>query len=743
MKKLFITVFCLFAALAGTAAAAAAANDAPQIEKGWNLVSVPCDISVSDFKQKLGNDGFDVFTWDGSAYVAVEQMVRGKGYVLNNNAVLNPSSVCKEEVEAGDVTVELAAGWNLIGNPFHKAVTFSSAFGSAAGSITQIYESRGNKYVPVDKTDHIKPFRGYWVYAVDPVSITFVPEPDCDAVYVSTYPTDYYSNGQITVSYGKDTGFVLFASCFVNDEASSYPMYAKDITGDVEWIISDSAVVEHVSENNFTTLDTVGEAVITAEYMGMKSANSVKFTVRESNLYSLYIYPGAGYCDYDYNSYCLYVGESANIFAYAYYYNDWYSSEDVTSKVTWNVSDTSIASIDASGKLTGLAKGTVTVSAELEGIKSNEYVFTIKTVETVEPVVGPGGMKIAVTQAYYDDMGSILSNMGYVHSVLKPAQLSSPEVLSKFDAIFINCASGLKTIEAAQALKDFVNNGGELYMSDWAYIFLSKMFPESASFLGEVGNYGTTADAAITDAGLSAYMDGKTKTNIVYDLSGWVPIKSVSGDVTTYLTGNYSVYGNCSGSSGDDYSYNLTNCGPGPLMISLKYGEGRIVFTTFHNEANVSNDVKKILEYMALIPITGNLASANEEAIGGECDCGTQTDYLDTLDSGETRNVSISLTPDVENVIAVNGADGCDFVIEIYSPDGELYSSVNVGDNSEASLGRVAGRALFKTSSTGDDVALIKIPPGTAASGNWTYKIFGKNMPQSNTPLVVTIGEGK
>jgi hypothetical protein len=38
-----------------------------------------------------------------------------------------------------------------------------------------------------------------------------------------------------------------------------------------------------------------------------------------------------------------------------------------------------------------------------------------------------------------------------------------------------------------------------------------------------------------------------------------------------------------------------------PLCASFLYGSGRVVYTSFHNEAQISEDVQKLLEYIALI----------------------------------------------------------------------------------------------------------------------------------------------
>jgi len=72
-----------------TSAARVAASGPPAINAGWNLLSIPCDITVTDMKAKAGGAAFDVFTWTGESYSATDTMRRGYGYAINSGAKID------------------------------------------------------------------------------------------------------------------------------------------------------------------------------------------------------------------------------------------------------------------------------------------------------------------------------------------------------------------------------------------------------------------------------------------------------------------------------------------------------------------------------------------------------------------------------------------------------------------------------------------------------------------------------
>ena len=102
IEVIFVVSFFLPSAVFGaTSKVLNKTETPPAIEKGWNLVSSPCDISLSDFKQKNGFSDLEAYSWDGAQYQSADTFERGKGYMINSDAVLNPSAVCDEAHPSG------------------------------------------------------------------------------------------------------------------------------------------------------------------------------------------------------------------------------------------------------------------------------------------------------------------------------------------------------------------------------------------------------------------------------------------------------------------------------------------------------------------------------------------------------------------------------------------------------------------------------------------------------------------
>lgn len=133
---------------------------------------------------------------------------------------------------------------------------------------------------------------------------------------------------------------------------------------------------------------------------------------------------------------------------------------------------------------------------------------------------------------------------------------------------------------AARRLRDYVNQGGSLYVSDWAQEVVREMFPGDLG--GERIGDDQTIFGRVTDQGLRTFV-WKDSVEIRYDLGSWETLDTLSSRPTVLLRGNYRAGG-----------LMQTNKA---LAILISHGSGRVVYTTFHNEANVTRDAVKVLTY--------------------------------------------------------------------------------------------------------------------------------------------------
>ena len=219
--------------------------------------------------------------------------------------------------------------------------------------------------------------------------------------------------------------------------------------------------------------------------------------------------------------------------------------------------------------------------------------------ETVSPV------KMAVVYGSYDEIQALLDSIGF-------PQISSPDVdstgyvmyssytdilynpaeLSKFDILFLNC-SGYESFRDDQTaitnLKDYINNGGSLYVSDWAYDAVEATFPEYIDFYGDDSLAGSAKVGVSEDNVNSVVIDerlqealGKNRILVNFNLGGWVIIDAVSNQTEVWVRAD-SVH---------TYTETLLNK---PLMVRFNYGGGQVIYTSFHNEAQVTKDMIEIL----------------------------------------------------------------------------------------------------------------------------------------------------
>jgi hypothetical protein len=319
----------------------------------------------------------------------------------------------------------------------------------------------------------------------------------------------------------------------------------------------------------------------------------------------------------------------------------------------------------------------------------------------VENAKAPGiDMKIAVTPAGFDDMGSLLNEWGYAYTEIADSDLSESSVTSQYDAIFINCDSYSQSdVEnAASNLATYVSNGGAIYASDWANEFIDASFPGYVNF-GDGSTSSQYADAKIKDKGLIDYLEGQDSLTFHYDLALWVQIESVSSEVTVLAEANVE--------------YGGTTHPHMPAVVSFSKGKGSVVYTTFH-EAVQGGLVKKMMQYLMLYPLTAASAYQIQKDL---TDAGYQIlkDNRGELDQGEAMEYTIKITSPDDLKFELNWG-GSDLKLSVYKPNGELYS---------------------EQSSSNPPVS---IAVDNAEAGDWKYKVEAVSVPVNHYPYALMVG---
>lgn len=244
------------------------------------------------------------------------------------------------------------------------------------------------------------------------------------------------------------------------------------------------------------------------------------------------------------------------------------------------------------------------------------WVGSGETIQLDEPdCFDPLSIDVAVITGDYDDFNLVLNQMGFANYVLIDgldgttlnAFLDDPGELTKYDIIFFNGgfvedgviydsldATNTAPAQRIQNIVDYVEAGGSVYASDWAYDVVELGWPDKADFVGadeirddaQKGDY-DNVDASVSDSSLAEFI-GSEYLEVTYDLPVWPPVESVADSVSVHLIGNIPYSDGLS-------NYTLTAV---PMMYSFNAGNGRVVFSTFRVARNASDEIVATLQYM-------------------------------------------------------------------------------------------------------------------------------------------------
>ncbi len=252
-------------------------------------------------------------------------------------------------------------------------------------------------------------------------------------------------------------------------------------------------------------------------------------------------------------------------------------------------------------------EGTYTVVVEKGNYRSSaEAEYTPGLRLPVEDIcIDASDVRIAVVTGEYDSIGMLITRLGFEvetydgESVADPADMPLLYDLGEmlqYDIIFYNCGMAELWYEdgsdVADNLQSFVNSGGSVYASDWASAIAEVIDRDAIAFAHEdvdefngarVGATGVI-DARVLDPTLNIVFGGRT-AEINYELPGWVAVESIREDSQALLRGDHT----------DEFGQTWTDV---PLAVryrSNREGGGEVIYTSFHNEAQATEDMFDIL----------------------------------------------------------------------------------------------------------------------------------------------------
>ena len=144
-----------------------------------------------------------------------------------------------------------------------------------------------------------------------------------------------------------------------------------------------------------------------------------------------------------------------------------------------------------------------------------------------------------------------------------------------------------------------VRNGLRLYFSDWTYDLMERAWPDLVDWVGDdeeiddaQNGLQQEVSASIVDEGLAEAMGVPvgSQLDIVFNFGDWAVIDSVDETQVDVLVTGDVVYD-------DPVTGEPRMKEDAPLLVSANVGSGVVLFTTFHNEAQISDETRDVLAY--------------------------------------------------------------------------------------------------------------------------------------------------
>jgi hypothetical protein len=300
----------------------------------------------------------------------------------------------------------------------------------------------------------------------------------------------------------------------------------------------------------------------------------------------------------------------------------------------------------------GDAQVTLTVGSFVQRQTARVVAGTTVGLSNDKTCFAPTAVKMAVITGSGDHIETLLTALGFMpdlfeghYSNTTPTPqalgfLANLSQMQQYQIIFIDCGAlhhygkvdlGSAASTIVSNLRSFVQGGGSLYASDWAAVFLTLAYPQQVilRLAGVDGGAPSTTlvtpaaspfatnnlvgfaaqqvNGSVENATLASYL-GSSSVPISFPVVAntgdggvsarhWAMLASAPSPVSADIAGSATV---CADSTCMTQGPAQSNV---PLGISYKPDAarargGNVIFTSFHNISQPTDDVKKILQYL-------------------------------------------------------------------------------------------------------------------------------------------------
>jgi len=346
------------------------------------------------------------------------------------------------------------------------------------------------------------------------------------------------------------------------------------------------------------------------------------------------------------------------------------------------------------------------------------------------PSSGPASrtLNIGVTPAQpeYDDMGSLLHKLGegYNYHGFPLEDLGNLAKISEYNTIFLTCSgvaekwvkqrlgpadrpNAIQVIvdekvmkQVSDNLRTFVGNGGTLYVSDRHFGLVEDAFPELVDRRKVGFGRVQTVTAEVVDPGLREVIG--PRLSLQFDQPNWRPAAFAGENVVTYLQGSYQSSG-----GGQQTS---------PLLVKLRYKDGTVIFTSFHNEKVNSEVETKLLRYLVFTAVTAKVdAQVTNTMVQGGFSPAKKSIFGASKDQASLPQTYHCTKQGQLKFVLAFQSGGARLKLTVVGPDGQTYTE------------------------EGTSTVTVDVPQ--AIPGDWTYTVAALELPNENFAYTVTVGQ--
>ena len=150
------------------------------------------------------------------------------------------------------------------------------------------------------------------------------------------------------------------------------------------------------------------------------------------------------------------------------------------------------------------------------------------------------------------------------------------------------------------SVQECVDQGGHLYVTDWAYDLIEVAFPDAVDFLGDDLNLDDaqrgepqTVNARVIDEALMDSLEmsaGANEVEAIFNFDSWAVVEAVGADTTVLVEADV-IY-----QDGAD----MIPIAASPVVLEFEHGAkgGKVIYSAFHTEAQITTDVQDIINFL-------------------------------------------------------------------------------------------------------------------------------------------------